>query len=74
MLFSIGYLLMVVCKALRRLCILIVLIIEVGFFGKLIQEGSVSFIFYHFPFSFLTRQTASEDDFSENEWLKPLLP
>ena len=65
---------MVVCKALRRLCILIVLIVEVWFLGKLVQEAPVSLIFSHFPFSFLTRQTASEDDFSEDEWLKPLLP
>ena len=63
-----------VCKALRRLCIWIVLIIEVGFFGKLVQEALVSFIFSHFPFSFLTSQTAFEDDFSEDGWIKPLLP
>ena len=31
---------------------------------------SVSFIF----FSFLTSQTPSKDDFSEDEWLKPLPP
>ena len=65
---------MVVCKALKRLCILIVLIIEVGSLGKLVQEAPVYFIFSHFPFSFLTSQTTSEDDFSEDEWLKPLLP
>ena len=48
-------------------------IIEVGFFRKLVQEASVSFIFSHFPFSFLTSQTLSEDDLLENEWLN-LLP
>ena len=66
MLFSRGYLLMVVCKAHRRLCTLIVLIIKAGFLGKLFQEAPVSFIFSHFPFSFFTRKTTYEDDFSED--------
>ena len=44
-------------------------IIEVVF-GKLIREA----LFLSFSFSFLTSQTAFEDDFLEDEWLKPPLP
>ena len=60
---------LVVCKALRRLCTDNFCIIEVVF-GKLVQEAP----FLSFSFSFLTSQTSFEDDFSEDEWLKPLLP
>ena len=44
-------------------------IIEV-IFGKLVREAP----FISFSFSFLICQIASEDDFLEDEWLKPLPP
>ena len=44
-------------------------IIEI--FGKACRTSS-RFLFIFF--SFLTSQTPSEDDFSEDEWLKPLPP
>ena len=47
-------------------------IIEVG--GKLVEQAPFFFSFFLILFSFLTSQTPSEDDNSEDEWLNPLPP
>ena len=53
----------------------IVLVLLLKFLGKLIEQAPVCFSFsFVFFFFFLTRQTPSEDDFSEDECLKPLPP
>ena len=44
------------------------------FWGRPIEQAPVFSPFLSFPFFFLTGQTPYEDDFSEDEWLKPLPP
>ena len=46
----------------------------IEFLGKLVEQALVCFSFSLIFFSFLTSQTPSEDDNSEDEWLNPLLP
>ena len=43
-------------------------------FGRLVEQAPISFHLSLFLSLFLTVQTPSEDDFSEDEWLKPLPP
>ena len=51
-----------------------VLVLLLKFLGKLVEQAPVCFSFSFIFFSFLTSQTPFEDDFSEDEWLKPLPP
>ena len=52
----------------------IVLALLLKFLGKLVEQAPVCVTFYFIFFSFLTSQTPSKDDFSDDEWLKPLPP
>ena len=50
------------------------LVLKKKSFGRLVEQALVFLSFSLIFFSFLTSQTPSEDDFSEDEWLKPLPP